>query len=345
MLDSVFQEITAQSLKNFIQIEGIEDIELNQSRDFISDKLKAKINANTTLANSFISYARLLEIGGRKDFYFFKFGTPLSAQKIQTLKSLTEAIPLEKIEDGITSPPDDESAKYLRLSKDTNLITIKAIRKKILSEAAPHANRNENGFVFRAFIEKEIRHVTYFEIDLLHNRIIVGVDVWKSLGTKAKLQEIESDINRTCGQNFFSNLILEDISQKTFQLLRNNQNVLTKTLSEKINDSHQSATFDNEVERMNSIKKGLNKGEISLGSIKTEFIENDIRDNEVFQAAEKQSIARITKGGEATLFYYSQALNRHEAIKFEIWAEDARIKFFNDYLTIDEIRNVFSEII
>ena len=342
MYDIIFDDITAEALKKFLKKIGDTEIKRNLKREDIVREIKEKLEQDKVFNVAFCDFFKEIEKAGRKDFWFMELPNGLSDEGKTKLISKISALPIEEKE--IYIPTDESSTKYFSLSKSSYVFEVKVIRKKIIKEPDNTKNKTEEGYLYVAYKITEIRHVSYYQLNLTKKTLVVGVDVWQSFNTKEKLKEIEKDVEYLFGREVWDKKKYIDLKSKS-KFIFDLNNVITKELKEKINDKNQSASFSIDTERINVIKKDLKNGNVKLENLKTNYIEQDIRNNAVFQAAETKSIGFTIKGGKGVIFYYSDLTEEYEYYKFDIYATEARIKFSNDHTTLNDLEHVFSKII
>jgi hypothetical protein len=281
MYDILFNDITWEALKKFLKYSHDKDIKKTLKREEMIAEIKKKFDTDKNFLNTFKSFYKEIEKAGRKDFWFVGLQTDITSDELNSIRNRIKK--LDKEGDDIYLPEDVGNEKYFDVSSNANFIEVKVIRKKELREPDNTKNKTEGDYLFLAYKIKEIRHVSYYNLDLSKNRIIIGVDVWKNLTTKEKLKEVERDIDHIFGVGFWAKTFFIDIKEKSGQLLRNNDHIITKELTEKIADKNQSAIFSIDTGNISTIRKALNNGTIQLNQIKTKYIEEDVRDNEVYR--------------------------------------------------------------
>ncbi len=342
--DIIFDQLTVEAFRRFIKINSIENIRLNLSKDDLKSEIKDRYLSDETFKSIFTQYVKDVEIAGRKDFWFFKASDGrVPNEMVQQLRTKVGSIPDDHVD--VFTPDDVDIPRYFTLFSDGDTLKVKTIRKKIVQEIDPTRTRQENGETLVVFVNKELRHVSYYEVNLSTGIMICGIDVWKNLPLKNKLAQLKEDIDYIFGNDFYQSLISIDIKENSKQLLEQ-ENVLTKSLSMKgYVHIEQGTTFTISKSNISQVRKELNDGTLQLNQIKTRNIQTDVKDNDVLKAAEKESLILTTSIGVGVLFYYDDQLLSHEYIRFELYADDSRVKFLNDYLTLKDLNNVFSKII
>lgn len=342
MYDIIFNDITTEALKKFIKVSGNKTIKQTLPKNDLIAEVKKLLGEDQEFHNSFKGFFKDIEKAGRKDFWFADVNVKVTAQELHGIRTRFENI--EKEDDTIYIPANEQDVKYFNLGSNSDIFEIKVVRKKIVKEQDTARNRTEGDYLYVAYRIKEIRHVSYYKLDLTRNTLLMGVDVWQNLGTKEKLKEVQKDIEHIFGAGFWDKVGFIDMKEKASKLLREYDYIITKELKEQVSNTPQGAVFNIETGRVNTIRKDLNDGTVKLNEIKTKYIDDDVRNNKVFQAAEGKNIDLTTKGGIGVLFYTSSVTGEYEYFKFEVHATEARIKFSNDHTTLQELDNVFSKI-
>ncbi len=344
MYDIIFNAITVESLKKFLKISGDKEIKKNQSKADLIAEIKKKIKSEKSFKIDFINYYREIEKAGRKDFWFYKLKKKMTTAEIKKIQDKIKGFSKED-EETLYLPKSETDEKYLIVKNTPQLIEVKIIRKKIISERDENKTHREGEYLYIAYKQTEVRHVTYIKIELeKKHRLLIGVDVWQNLSTREKLKEVQTDISNILGSDFFPKLEPVNLKDQS-DLFEDGDNVIIKELSDKIENKNQSVSFTIDTEKINLIKRALNDGSLKLEDIKTKHIDSDVKNNEVFLAAQGRKIDLVTKGCKGAYFYHSTLTNEFEYFRFELHAAESRIKLLNDHIMLEDIQDVFSKII
>jgi len=176
--------------------------------------------------------------------------------------------------------------------------------------------------------------------------LLAGIDVWKSISLSQKEEQMRKDVEEIFGDNILNLFSFLDIKEKANALLKNNSKVVTNEWStSEFTDKDKETTFKNVNASISQIKRDLATNKFTLSQVKSSNYTNDIRSSNVLKAADKEEVSLLTLGGKGTMFFKDEQLNKFDGIKFEIYSDESRVKFFNDHFTREHLDNVFSEII
>ena len=338
----LLNRLTKEALKKFLKIHKIHDINQKNDKEEIMNEIIEKLK-DSSFKNNFIDYFNKIEKGGRKDFWIYKVSPDVLTEKnIDIRKCVNE---LETEDNKKIYFPEGETRYYFKISNNNDMVEIKAVQQK------ESINRNESedyttqdGKIFKCYIPEYIRHVTYYRIIFKSDFVyfLFGVEPWGLyLRTNLKLKLAFDDFEAIFKVDMKELLVPLDIENKTKSLLEK-ENVITKIIDDKVKDNAQAAKFTISKENPKRIRAALNSGDLNLQDIKTNYIEQDVKDHEVLQAALKENIELEPRAGQAFYFFESNLTNECDYFKFEIIVSETRIKIFNDDTTIEELENVFS---